>query len=41
LCLRIAWVVAHAGLLKIGFTDRNAQTGIKENLVTAAIQRLQ
>jgi hypothetical protein len=28
----------HKGLLKIGFTDRNAQQRIKEQLGTAAIQ---
>lgn len=31
-------VITHLGLLKIGFTDRNAQTRIKEQLGTAAIQ---
>jgi hypothetical protein len=31
-------VATHKGLLKIGFTDRDAQTRIKEQLGTAAIQ---
>lgn len=31
-------VATHRGLLKIGFTDRDAQTRIKEQLGTAAIQ---
>lgn len=31
-------VTTHKGLLKIGFTDRDAQTRIKEQLGTAAIQ---
>ena len=31
-------VSTHSGLLKIGFTDRDAQTRIKEQLGTAAIQ---
>ena len=31
-------VTTHTGLLKIGFTDRNAQRRIKEQLGTAAIQ---
>ena len=31
-------VVTHKGLLKIGYTDRDAQTRIKEQLGTAAIQ---
>ncbi len=31
-------VTTHTGLLKIGFTDRDAQTRIKEQLGTAAIQ---
>lgn len=31
-------VNSHKGLLKIGFTDRDAQTRIKEQLGTAAIQ---
>ena len=31
-------VATHVGLLKIGFTDRDAQTRIKEQLGTAAIQ---
>ena len=31
-------VATHSGLLKIGFTDRNAQQRIKEQLGTAAIQ---
>lgn len=31
-------VDTHKGLLKIGFTDRDAQTRIREQLITAAIQ---
>ena len=31
-------IATHKGLLKIGFTDRDAQTRIKEQLGTAAIQ---
>ncbi|MEZ5032651.1 MAG: GIY-YIG nuclease family protein [Saprospiraceae bacterium] len=31
-------VATHKGLLKIGYTDRDAQTRIKEQLGTAAIQ---
>lgn len=34
----LAGVATHKGLLKIGFTDRDAQTRIKEQLGTAAIQ---
>lgn len=34
----LAGVATHKGLLKIGYTDRDAQTRIKEQLGTAAIQ---
>jgi hypothetical protein len=35
---KLVGVATHSGLLKIGFTDRDAQTRIKEQLGTAAIQ---
>jgi hypothetical protein len=34
----LSGVATHKGLLKIGFTDRDAQTRIKEQLGTATIQ---